>query len=104
MDGERHECSPQWKVVLEVFTALQRRNSNFLPNFAERFGYDKRPVVVRDPEAAYPDSPTLRNQLVALPDGWWLAHHSNREMKEQWLRLACEVAGLRWGRDLIVEL
>lgn len=104
MDGVRHECSPQWKVVLEVFTELQRRDSNFLPTFAERFGYDKRPVVVRDPEAAYPDSPTLRSQLVPLPDGWWLAHHSNRDMKEQWLRLACEVAGLRWGRDLIVEL
>lgn len=104
LDGVRHECSIQWEVVQGVFAELQRRNTNFLPTFAERFGHDKRPVVVRDREAAYPDSPTLRGQLVKLPDGWWLAHHSNREMKEQWLRLACEVAGLRWGRDLIVEL
>lgn len=104
MDGVRHECSRQWEVVLEVFTELQRRDRHFLPNFARRFGVHRRPVVVRDRNAAYPDSPTLRNRLVALPDGWWLAHHSDRETKEQWLRLACEVASLRWGRDLIVEL
>ena len=104
MDGVRHECPRQWEVVLEVFAELQRRDGNFLPNFARRYGADKRPIVLQDRRAAYPFSPGLRNHLAPLPDGWWLARHSNREMKEQWLKLACEVAGLRWGRDLIVEL
>lgn len=104
MDGVRHECPRQWEVVLEVFAELQRRDRRFLPDFARRYGADKRPIVLRDRRAAYPFSPGLRNHLAPLPDGWWLAHHSNREMKEQWLKLACEVAGLRWGRDLIVEL
>ena len=104
MNGVRHECPRQWEVVLEVFAELHRRDGNFLPTFARRYGPDRRPVVLRNPRAAYPFSPDLRNHLAPLPDGWWLAHHSNREMKEQWLKLACEVAGLRWGRDLIVEL
>lgn len=104
MDGVRHECPRQWEVVLEVFAELQRRDRNFLPTFARRYGAGKRPIVLRHRGAAYPNSPDLRNHLAPLPDGWWLAHHSNREMKEQWLELACEVAGLRWGRDLIVEL
>lgn len=104
MDGVRHECPRQWEVVREVFAELQRRDRSFLPAFARRYGADKRPIVLRDRRAAYPFSPGLRNHLAPLPDGWWLAHHSNREMKEQWLKLACEVAGLRWGRDLIVEL
>lgn len=104
LDGVRHECPRQWEVVLEVFAELQRRDRSFLPDFARRYGAGKRPIVLRDRRAAYPFSPGLRNHLVPLPDGWWLAHHSNRQMKEQWLKLACEVAGLRWGRDLIVEL
>lgn len=104
MDGVRHECPRQWEVVLEVFAELQRRDRSFLPTFARRYGAAKRPVVLQDRWAAYPNRPDLRNHLAPLPDGWWLAHHSNREMKEQWLKLAGEVAGLRWGRDLIVEL
>ncbi len=40
----------------------------------------------------------------SLPGGWFVATHMNNVVKKNIIRLAAEVAGLKFGKDVIVEL
>jgi hypothetical protein len=40
----------------------------------------------------------------SLPGGWFVATHMNNILKKTIIRLAVEVAGLSFGKDVIVDL
>jgi hypothetical protein len=55
------------------------------------------------PEELYPDCEDLRDMREALSDGWLVATNLNNVLKKTIIRLATEVAGLSFGKDVIVE-
>jgi len=63
----------------------------------------KRQYIARNPEALYPDRPDLRDYREELPGGWYVATNLNNVLKKSIIRLAAEVAGLSFGRDVTVE-
>ena len=46
----------------------------------------------------------MRSTSLPLPDGWWLATHCSNGDKMGRIRKACQVAGLEFGRDLVVRI
>ena len=63
----------------------------------------KRKYIARTPEELYPDRPDLREHREDLPGGWLVATNLNNVLKRSIIRLAAEVANLRFGRDVKVE-
>ena len=79
------------------------------PSFLERCSQHpdaqgrKRRYIARRPEELYPDRPDFRDLCVTLPGGWLVATNLNNRLKKTIIRLAAEVAGLTFGKDVIVE-
>ena len=51
-----------------------------------------------------PDRPDLWEYHQELPGGWFVGTNLNNVLKGTIIRLATEVAGLKFGKDVIVEL
>lgn len=92
-------------AMVIVLRELAKNNSSFLercslhPDAQGR----KRRYIARSPEELYPDREDLREMRAALPDGWFVATNLNNILKKTIIRLATEVAGLAFGKDVIVE-
>ena len=63
----------------------------------------KRRYIARTPVELYPDREDLREMREQLPGGWLVATNLNNVLKKTIIRLAAEVAGLTFGKDVIVE-
>lgn len=64
----------------------------------------KRRYIARTPEDLYPDRPDLRDMRETLLDGWLVATNLNNGLKKTIIRLATDVAGLSFGKDVVVDL
>lgn len=79
------------------------------PSFLERCSRHpdaqgrKRRYIARTPEELYPDREDLREMRESLPGGWFVATNLNNVLKKAIIRLATEVAGLAFGKDVVVE-
>jgi len=79
------------------------------PTFLERCSQHpdaqgrKRRYIARTPEELYPDREDLRDMREALPGGWLVATNLNNILKKTIIKLATEVAGLDFAKDVIVE-
>ncbi len=63
----------------------------------------KRRYIARTPEELYPDREDLRDMRESLPGGWLVATNLNNVLKKAIIKLATEVAGLTFGKDVVVE-
>ena len=70
---------------------------------APRRSGSNAPIHRTHPEELYPARPDLRDYREQLPGGWYVATNLNNVLKKSIIRLAAEVAGLRFGEDVRVE-
>jgi hypothetical protein len=63
----------------------------------------KRRYIARTPEELYPDREDLRDFRESLPGGWFVATNLNNVLKKAIVRLASEVAGLTFDKDVVVQ-
>jgi hypothetical protein len=79
------------------------------PSFLERCSQHpdaqgrKRRYIARTPVELYPDREDLREMREPLPDGWLVATNLNNVLKKTIIRLAAQVAGLTFGKDVVVD-
>jgi hypothetical protein len=64
----------------------------------------KRRYLAHTREELYTDSPHLADNAYEVQPGWWVDTHASRAGIETRLRMACEVAGVKYGKDLVVNL
>jgi hypothetical protein len=92
------------EVLIAVLEHLSSTDQGFLDHFPARKHGRLRRYVARNREELYPGRPDLSQHSQRLSSGWWVGkNYSKREIKRM-LEMACEVAGLRFGVDLIVNL
>jgi len=63
----------------------------------------KRRYIARTSQELYPDREDLREMRESLPGGWLVATNLNNVLKRTIIRLASEVAGLTYGKDIVVD-
>lgn len=92
------------EVMQEVLRIFTERDRTFLDRFAARKHGKKRRFVARDRTDLYPGSPDLTKHSVQLIPGWWMGTNYSKRSITKIIHLACEVAGLRFGEDLQMNL
>lgn len=103
--GPRRRFRIAADLMAAVFTALAKNDSGFCERFRKRHEGRTRAIISRNREKLYPRHPHLVNSASReLPGGYFLGTHMNNAQKERLIRSACEMAGLKFGRDLTVEL
>ena len=84
-----------------------RRLANLEPQILERLAGKPtraRRIVARKATDLYLRKPELAEKFAArLTDQWWVDTNLSRQQCENRLRTACEVAGLKFGSDLVLD-
>lgn len=107
LNGTFHEAGTAKEVLVGVLEELSSRDPTFAERMAARPKHGrKRRYIARTPEELYPDREDLaRDYSHQLSNDWWVGvNYGTRQIKNRILAMAAEVAGLEYGRDLIVHL
>lgn len=102
--GRKETFSSGATLLGDVFSRFASMDPGFCRRYSERYAGRVRKYVARSKEELYPGKPDLQSQVLPLPGGWWVATHSSNKEKLKRIRWACEVAGLEFGRDVVVEI
>ena len=109
-------CSFTWKgntqrfrtsadLIAAIFTTFAKNDAGFCERFRRRRKGRTRAYVARSREDLFPGQPRLwKTNAKELPGGYFLGTHMGNPQKEQMIRWACQIVGIEFGRDLIVEL
>ncbi len=103
--GQNHDARNAKEATLIVLRELARRDPSFL---ARCIGHPdnvgrKRAYIGRNTEDLFPDRPDLRELHEEIADGFLLNTNLSNASKQGVLRMACEVAGLTYGREVRVS-
>lgn len=106
LDGQRFTARNAKDVLINVMERLSSRDKTFFERFAARPRHGtKRRFVARTKEELYPGRPDLcRGKSYQSKSGWWVGTNYSKRNIELILRMACEVAGIKFGSDLKVNL
>lgn len=90
-------------VLIQVFELLSQRDPTFLERFAAlpEHGRTRRYLARSAPEL-YPGRGVLAS--AQLSSGWWVGTNLSHEAIQRVIKMACEVAGLAYGRELVSTL
>lgn len=105
-NGKFHPGRNGCDVMLQVFEALSVRDATFQERFAAlpQHGRTRR-YLSRNRDELYPGRPDLcREHAAKLQSGWWASTNHSRATIRRIIEMACEVAGLHFGSDLVVNL
>lgn len=91
-------------IVIAVLRELAARDPEFLDKFARVAPGRSRNHVARRAEDVYPGQPQLLRYVMELAPGWHFGTNINNRDKKRLLEVACQVAGLKFGSDLVVDL
>lgn len=106
LDGRQIGARNARDVLVKVFETLASLDSSFLERFAAlpKHGRTRR-YLARTPEELYPGRADLaRDHSEKLNSGWYLGTNVSRAAIERIIQMACDVAHLRFGHDLLVNL
>ena len=93
------------ELLVGVFERLLEKDAQFCEKLEPHLKGRKRQYLARDQYALYPDDPKLaKTQSASLSGGWWLGTNSSTSTKRNQIQIACRVAGIEFGKDLIVNL
>jgi len=103
------DTAHSYRNAKEAMVIVLRELATADPSFLERCSQHPdaqgrtRRYIARTAEELYPDRPDLRDHQASLPGGWLVATNLNNVLKKTIIRLAAEVAGLKFGKDIVVE-
>ena len=102
--GHQHPYNNAKEAMVTVLRELAQRDPSFLERCSQHPDAQgrKRRYIARTPEELYPDREDLREMREPLPGGWFVATNLNNVLKKTIIRLAAEVAGLSFGKDVII--
>ena len=105
LHGRHYQCSNATAVMSTLFQTLIEQDPTFPERFAARKHGTKRRYLAKSKEDLYPGRPDLsETHSIRLESGWFLGTNYNKSSIEKIIRLACEVASLQFGENVIVNL
>jgi hypothetical protein len=104
--GHEYKARNARDVFIKVMEKLSAQDTTFCERFAARPRHGRRRrYVAHNREELYSNRPDLcRDYSHQLKAGWWVGTNYSRAQIRQILKMASEVAGLRFGTDLVVHL
>ncbi len=104
--GKSYSYNNAQTAMAIVLRQLAKGDPTFLARCAQHPDAQgkKRRYIARSVEELYPGKPNLHGCCEKLPGGWLVATNLNNPLKMTIIRLATQIAGLSFGRDVVVQL
>lgn len=105
LKGKSYPYANAKDAMIIALTELAKTDPTFLQRCSQHpdcYG-KKRKYIARQTDELYPDRPDLREFHAVLPGGWLVATNLNNQLKRSIIKAATQVAGLIYGKDVLVE-
>ena len=104
LEGQTFEFGSGKELLTAIFRELARRDPTFCERYAGRFSGKRQRYLARSKEGLFPNAPHLADMGAdALVSGWWINTHMSSSQKESRVREGCEIAGIRFGEELVAR-
>ncbi|MCR4314852.1 MAG: hypothetical protein NUW37_00740 [Planctomycetes bacterium] len=102
--GKERDYNNATDAMVIVLRELAQSDPSFLERCSRHPDAQgrKRHYIARTTTELYPDREDLREFFKELPGGWVVATNINNQQKKTIIRFAIEVAGLTFGKDIIM--
>jgi hypothetical protein len=91
-------------AMIDILATLSRGRPDFFERLAPKVRGRTRNHLARSRTDVYPERPDLARYAQEVVPGWYIGSNIANREKESFLRAACKVAGLTFGRDLVIDL
>ena len=105
LKGQKYEANSAIDVLIKVLEKLSSLDPTFLTRFASRKHGRNRRYIAKTKDELYPGRKDLAsnpNMSSQLSSGWFVGKNYNQDSIEKIIKMACEVAGISFGHDLII--
>ena len=103
--GQRYPCRNAIEVKSSAFERFAQDDPTFPERFAARKHGSRRRYLARDKYELYPGQRDLCERASRqLTFGWYIGTNYSKATIQKIIRLACEVAGWRFGEDFSINL
>jgi hypothetical protein len=102
--GQPQHAASAIEALVDILRKLSFNSPRFLPALSEKAKARTRNHVAASKEDVYPQKPDLMGYTTEIIPGWWLGTNIANREKVRILKQACEVAGLKYGKDLVISL
>lgn len=106
LEGQFHPARNAIDTLRQAFDLLIQRDATFAERFAglPKHGRSRR-YLAWDANDLYPGRMDLvRDCSTKLSSGWWMSTNHSKQTIGQIFAMACDVAGLEFGKDLTANL
>jgi hypothetical protein len=103
--GEQSEHVDAISALIFVLKNFEKRKPGFLDQFARAAPGRRRNHISKSRSDVYPNRPELEVYTTdELGGGWWLGTNIANREKLRLIKIACEVAGAKFGKEVQIAL
>jgi hypothetical protein len=92
------------QALLVLLRELAGRDASLLGRLAPALKGKVRSYIAASPQGVHPTRPDLRHYVAEIVPGWFLDTDISNSRKQRIAEEACRAAGLRLGRDVMLEI
>ncbi|HEX7576097.1 MAG TPA: hypothetical protein VF360_06930 [Candidatus Methanoperedens sp.] len=104
LKGQKYTANSAIDVLIKIIEKLSSLDSTFLTRFASRKHGRSRRYIAQNRDELYPGRKDFTHMSSQLSSGWFIGKNYAPVTIEKIIKMACEVAGISYGHDLIVFL
>ena len=104
LGGQRYQCERLADLLVAVFEQLAKNDPTFPERLAARKHGNKWRYIARTREELYPGQADFCEKHATERFGWFIGTYPSRPKVKRIVEMECEVAGLKFGSDLILHL
>lgn len=101
--GKMIECRSLKEMLAEGLKAIESHKPGTLEKLSTIKPRTKR-IVAHEPKHLFEEPELVKKYSDRLMNGWWYGTNNSAGETKTWLKRACELAGLTWGRDFDADL
>jgi len=102
ISGNRATCRSLKELLSQSIGSIEKKVPGTLDKLSNVRARSRR-IVAREPSQLFDKEHLAKKYAERLLPGWWYGTNNSEEQVRVWLKRACELAGLKWGRDFKIQ-
>lgn len=103
MNEQRISCGSLPELLSKGLRELEKFHPGMLDNLSNIKPRSRR-IVARNPSDLFDKTHLAKDHAEQLLPGWWYGTNNSARETQTWLKRACSLSGLNWGREFRTNL